>query len=260
MSKALVIRGANFLANRVEQIEITEPVPCTGITLSHTELAFTAIGQTQQLTATLTPADTTEALSFISSNPDILSVTANGLVTSLGLGTATITATCGTQRAVCTVSTTVNVDLSSMCAYDPEMAYSGSIEMPNRDWIGYSASQASIWRTYYNATDDLGGYRAFYKTTNAGKYLIPIPNGATKVKATIPTGANNVNVILADSQTKSQASGADGQCAAAVAAPIKINVSDYVDISEYAANGFVINVTTTGGTSGLDGHPMLTFA
>lgn len=260
MSKALVIRGANFLANRVEQIEITEPIPCTGIVLSNAELAFTAIGQAQQLTATLTPANTTEALSFISSSPDILSVTENGLVTSLGLGTATITAICGAQRAICTVSTTVNIDLSTMYTYNPEMAYSGSITMPNKNWIGYTTSQAHTLRTYYNENDDLGGYRAFLKTDNAGKYLIPIPNGATKVKATTPTGANGVQIILADSETRSKATGADGQCAAAVAAPIKINVSDYVDITEYSANGFVINITTSGGTSGLDGHPVLTFA
>lgn len=259
MSKALVIRGANFLANRVEQIEITESIPCTGIALSYTELAFTAIGQTQQLIATPTPANTTESLSFISSNPDILSVTANGLVTSLGLGTATITATCGIQHAICTVSTTVNIDLSSMYTFDPTKSYSGSINLPNKNWIGFNESQANTWRTYYNDNDTLGGYRAFYGSYNTGMFLMPVPNGATRVKATTPSGARNVKLILADSNTISKASGADGRCAAAVA-NLAINTGDYVDISAYSANGYIIYVETTNGVSGLDGHPVLTFA
>ena len=260
MSKALVIKGASFAANKVETITLSEPIPCTGLSVLPTTVSFTALNATQQLTVTKTPADTTDTVRFASSNESVATVSDSGLITCVGIGSATITVTCGTQTSACTVSATAVIDLSSMYTYDPEMAYSGSIEMPNKDWIGYSTSQASSWRTYYNATDDLGGYRAFYKTTNAGKYLIPIPNGATKVKATTPTGANNVRIILADSQTSSKASGADGQCAAAVAAPISINVSDYVDISGYAANGFVIYVTTSGGVSALDGHPVLTFA
>ena len=103
MSKALVIKGANFLANRVEQISVSDPIPCTGIALSQNTIEFTQIGATATLVATLTPTDTTEALSWVSSDEDVATVS-NGVVTCTGIGTATITAICGPFVTVASLS------------------------------------------------------------------------------------------------------------------------------------------------------------
>lgn len=102
MAKTLIIPDANYATNKIETV-VLDAVPCTGISLSSNSQAFTAIGATATITATLTPADTTDVLSWSSSDNSVASV-ANGVITSVGNGSATITATCGNQTATVSVS------------------------------------------------------------------------------------------------------------------------------------------------------------
>lgn len=81
---------------------IAEPVPCTGITLDKTSLSFDGEG-TQSLVATVTPSNTTDVVVWSSSDDSIARVE-NGVVTAVKTGSAVITATCGSQSAICSVS------------------------------------------------------------------------------------------------------------------------------------------------------------
>lgn len=113
MSKVLVINGANFSTNAVAHITIGNPVPCTGISLNKSTTSITSIGDTETLTATVTPSDTTDQIVWSSSDNTVATVS-NGTVTAVGLGSAVITATCGNYSATCTV--TVRVILNDMDA------------------------------------------------------------------------------------------------------------------------------------------------
>lgn len=75
----------------------------TTVTLSKTELTLSE-GDTERLTATTSPAD--EAVTFSSSDKEIASVSATGLVAALKEGTATITVTVTSSgnTATCTVT------------------------------------------------------------------------------------------------------------------------------------------------------------
>lgn len=84
-------------------------VSCTGITLDSTSVTFTDVGETATITATVTPANCTEPVTWSSSNTEVATV-ANGIITSVADGTCTITATCGDYSA--SVSVTVDVDTS----------------------------------------------------------------------------------------------------------------------------------------------------
>lgn len=75
--------------------------PCTGITLDKGTLTI-ARGETATLTATVEPADTTDKVVWSSENDSIATVE-NGVVTAVGQGETTITATCGNQTASCKV-------------------------------------------------------------------------------------------------------------------------------------------------------------
>lgn len=81
---------------------MNEPVPCTGISLDKNVLTFTEEGS-QTITATVTPSDTTDVVIWSSNAPSIASVD-GGVVTAKANGTAVITATCGSQSAICNVS------------------------------------------------------------------------------------------------------------------------------------------------------------
>jgi len=68
-------------------------VRVTGVTLNKSQVTLN-VGESSQLTATVTPANATnKAVSWSSSNNAIATVSANGLVTAIGAGTATITVT-----------------------------------------------------------------------------------------------------------------------------------------------------------------------
>lgn len=84
-------------------------IPCTGITLSSNSLSFTDISE-QTLTATLTPSNTVDTLTWSVEPSGIVSVV-NGVVTPIANGDCVITATCGTQTATCSVN--VNADFTN---------------------------------------------------------------------------------------------------------------------------------------------------
>lgn len=186
MSKALVIKGANFLANRTRQITISNPIPCTGITLNKSSIAFTAIGATDTLTATLTPSDTTEALTWVSSDTDVATI-ANGVVTCVGIGTATITATCGTQIATCEVNVTVTVNANTAYSAVNGYQFTSNFNSDNtKNYLGGESKNAT--RSFFDGSNSLGGYQAVSKSDDiwTNKYPIPIPKGAKTITIEAP--------------------------------------------------------------------------
>ena len=92
-------------------------VAVTGITLDKPTMEM-RVGDTGQLTATLTPDDATDkTVTWSSDKPAIASVDATGKVTAVAVGTATITAKAGDKTATCTVTVKKVTDLSMVdCA------------------------------------------------------------------------------------------------------------------------------------------------
>lgn len=107
------------------------PVPCEQIEISNAT-AVCGNGLNTYLKAFVTPEWTTDNLSWSSDHEDIATVTDDGKVTGVGIGEATITATCGGKSISCTVSV---VDPSELPEYidgewvlDDTVAY---IPLPN---------------------------------------------------------------------------------------------------------------------------------
>lgn len=80
----------------------TESIPATGITLDKSTLSFTD-SASQTLVATVEPSDTTDKVVW-TSNAESVATVANGVVKPLSNGSATITATCGSVSATCSVT------------------------------------------------------------------------------------------------------------------------------------------------------------
>ena len=253
MSKALVIKGASFAENKVETITISSIVPCTGISLSEDELTFTAIGATETLVATVTPADTTDSVTWESSNTDCVTVE-DGVVTVVGVGSATITAYCGTQSAECSVVSTVSFNANDkfyLNGYELS-GYNFSVDPP-KDYISVYASARR--RVYGDPVNVLNGFKA-YAGNNASVgldvvYPIVVPKGTTKISISVPSaftlckfGLQNANLPPSYDPTVTANTGAR---ALAVTSYLSVsnNVAEYEipsDLTGY--NSFVFNLST----------------
>ena len=115
------------------------PVPCTGITLDKSSLTFTD-NTPQTLQVTVEPTNTTDKISY-SINPTGIARIANGVVTPLKNGTATITVTCGTISKTCSVDITgieevtddyTSLDLSSIQKEQSFTLYDGDLDLNNQ--------------------------------------------------------------------------------------------------------------------------------
>lgn len=80
-----------------------QEIPAQAVSLSATDLNLMA-GSTEALSAMVDPADTTDPLSWASSDPGVADVSADGLVRAVKAGSATVTATAGEAQADCDVS------------------------------------------------------------------------------------------------------------------------------------------------------------
>jgi hypothetical protein len=97
----------NYIRDRLTYVDaqieaLIAEVPCTGISLSASELTFTEAG-TQTLTANVEPTGCTDEVVWASNDNSIASVS-DGVVTAKANGNATITVTCGGYSASCEVS------------------------------------------------------------------------------------------------------------------------------------------------------------
>lgn len=195
MSKALVIKGADFSANKLDTVIIGEIIPCTGLTLSDSTFAFTSIGQTKQLTATTVPENTTDTIEWSSSDETRFTVE-NGLITCIGVGSATITATCGNQTATCAVTASVTVDANTALSYIDEYALTSTDLENNKDYA--SIYTGTKYRTYDNGENNvLQGYQIYMADSaihpNYGRYPIEVPNGTEQIIITFPSGFDRTN-------------------------------------------------------------------
>ena len=94
-------------AEKVPTLTFIEPVAVTGITLNESEVTI-PVGQTFALEATVAPADASnKSVTWASSDDAIATVDANGVVTAVAIGTATITVE--TIEGEFTASATVTV-------------------------------------------------------------------------------------------------------------------------------------------------------
>lgn len=84
------------------ELPTSQPIQCTGVELN---ISATSVEEekTVSLTATLTPSNTTDAVSWSTSDDEVATVN-NGVVTGVAKGTATITVTCGSFSDTCSVT------------------------------------------------------------------------------------------------------------------------------------------------------------
>lgn len=182
MAKALVIKGANFSTNKVATIEFDEEVPCTGITLSDSALTPSYLG-TDTITATVTPANTTDAVQWSTSNQNVVTVE-NGAITAVGIGNAVVTATCGNFSATCAIAV-ISPTLSGTELVGVRVNGTGTKDSGiGLGYLGAAPKHGAI-------ADENGTYSLYeYSSSIQGTYYpMPIPQNAAKIRATANSSA-----------------------------------------------------------------------
>ncbi len=123
--------GTNLTATCM--VTVNASVLADGIILSNESLLLTTVGETATLTATVTPSDATnKSVIWSSSDETVATVNSEGVVTAVGEGTATITAT-----------TNDGTNLSATCIVTVEIP---SVIVGTIDWVaadqGYENTEA----------------------------------------------------------------------------------------------------------------------
>lgn len=181
MSKALVIKGADFSTNRVTTVDLYGEIPCTGLDLSQNTISFTNYTPVT-ITATKTPANTTDVLSWNSSDVTVATVN-EGVVTPIGLGTCTIMATCGNQTATATITVALT--------YIPSYAFAQLAYNSSNSILAYTQNYKYLC---VKGTGDQKTEKALAVSGTAitgGVYGIKLPMNTDKIKLTL-TNRDNI--------------------------------------------------------------------
>ena len=121
-------------AAATESVETEAPtVPCTDLEVSDTEIVLDAIGNAWLLNVVAAPADTTDSISYASSDESVATVTDEGCITAVGPGTVVVTVTCGDVVVECNVTCTIETEPATEAPTEPAEETTAATE-PAGEW------------------------------------------------------------------------------------------------------------------------------
>ena len=188
----------------------TTSVPCTNITLSPSSYTFSELGATYQLTATVTPDNTTDTISYTSDNSSVASVSNSGLITSTGNGSCTITATCGSYSA----TTSITVSAESSDGNLTALVIDKDLVITSRNYYRVNVSPVpstiESYTIYWSIDDTSVANVSASSTTNEGdQTIIPVANGTATLTVSFDAGTlgylrekYTITVALEDTTTE----------------------------------------------------------
>lgn len=183
MAKTLVIQNADFSANKVTTVSFGT-VPCTGIELEESSYSLTNYTPVT-VGCTVTPENTTDTVTWESSDTDVVTVS-NGVITAVGLGSATITANCGSFSDTATVTVSI--------AYVPSFTFASISRASEKTYVtaaGLSMARLSGWgsgsqKAQHNFVASSGG-----DIIGDIVYPILIPKGTKSVRINYGSGQSS---------------------------------------------------------------------
>ena len=189
MINALVIKNANFLANKVTTITFLKP--CTAIEFDEDRVTLDGLGAVT-VGYTKTPSDTTDPVVFSSADSSIISTDGTTLIVN-GIGTTTLTVSCGSYSDTCSVTVDIYESpvyvigtMSTLSAQTLGQEHSGVIISGNSKWklscVGSFADGHFEYPFSYNITSagfDVGEITAIKIPQNTDKIHIHCENLST---------------------------------------------------------------------------------
>src|SRR6218665_1038628 len=165
MGTAVITVAAKDGSNVKETVTITIAAAAKATSIVVTPSSpNVAVGLTQRLTATVSPADASKEVTWSSSNESKATVDAAGLVTGIGMGTAVITAAAkdgSDVKGTVTVNITVRATSVAITPADPSVGIRGNLTL-TAAVLPAEAAQAVRWTSSHpgKATIDAGSGEA----------------------------------------------------------------------------------------------------
>ena len=144
------------------------PVAVESVTVSPASITLNPNG-TQQLTATVSPAGATETVTWHSEDEEVATVSDTGLVTAVGVGDTTITATAGGKSGSCAVKVEAADVITSFEADGPTELYV-SVGTTADAKIKYTTSDGSVPTIEWSS--DAEDVFSFKKALGIKKYRV----------------------------------------------------------------------------------------
>lgn len=186
MGKALIIPNVDFSEVAIDTVTIRQDVHCTGITLDKSTAVINSLSDTLTLIPTVTPSNTTDAVIWSVDDSAVARVE-GGVVTPLAGGSVTVTATCGSYSASCSISIHAFIDAEIAYGYYFSEAAPSTGNSTVR--VGGGAS-ATTYGGSVSETDKTGNGRYAYDSSGhisgGHAYPLAIPDGATGVSVVVP--------------------------------------------------------------------------
>ncbi|MCD8183424.1 MAG: Ig-like domain-containing protein [Bacteroides sp.] len=163
------------------------PVAVTDVTLNKTILSL-GIGDTETLAATVAPADATNPSVAWSTSDAAVATVADGVVTAVAAGTATITVTTtdGNKTAVCAVTVSDAPKLLMLGAKNEKFAFYDGTE------IKYISGAPQVYKGILSSVELDGSIYGLLSTNN-----IMVKDDAVYTGDKVPQGASSINKLFA---------------------------------------------------------------
>ena len=211
-------------------------VAVTGVSLDQSELTMN-VGETSTLTATVAPSDAfNKDVTWSSSDEAIATVAADGKVTAVAEGTATITATSAEGNYTATCAVTV---LAGPVATDYSDVYSSNVTITGSKKVKIGTSEYSALQV---GTSSAKGSVTFKVPANTTRLCLHVVgwNGEGEKTHTIST---SVGTITPNSITTTADSGATGNSSPFSLSKTSYSSSDYY--YEFELSGVTSQATIT---------------
>ena len=165
------------------------------------------LGETQQLSPTVRPRNSTDSVIYLTDDSSVLTVSNSGVVQAVGVGTATVTAAAGNQ--ICAYTISVSMD-STMIVTEMDLALSS-----NTIYVGNSVSASLQVRpssASQYATISLTSSNEKVATVNSFGRVTGVSPGTATITAacgsvtviSIPTGETGTGTVASSSANSGQ--------------------------------------------------------
>ena len=173
------------------------PSDVTGITLNREDFTMSAAGETWDLKPTVTPAGATGEITWTSSDESVATVE-NGVVTAVGGGNCTVTATSGTATATCIVRVKGAAASSGGSTTTPSTGGSLTLNHPNGFTISKSYPNPVTVKVVQggNGTITWSSSDTSVATVDANGTVTAVGNGKCTITATSGGQSASCTVVV----------------------------------------------------------------